>query len=240
MVERRRLDSFDECVAHYPNKTLRGAVRRLRLQLLPTLLQWTRDGAFPRYSQEDNEKFHLESLAPDVREALRLAWLHLEPRLIDLLAQPGRADRNALFRLVAKGKAIFETQGLECRGAFAEHVRRCTESRLLPEPLAAEVVALSNSILPPAEAGHLQLKGYIHRFAHVPRHGGCSLKQGTVDYLARSCPDVLRGLPGYVEPREQVRGRFRLLVPARPKHSPQLYGLFDQTVFGAFHFLRTG
>jgi hypothetical protein len=235
-IDRRRLVSLEECVQHYPNKTLSGAARRLRQQLLPVLLRWTQDGkVFPRYNLAANEKFHLQSLAPDARKALRADWLRLERRLVALLASPGRARRNAVFQLIAKGKSIFEIEELECPGAFVEHARRCAERQCLPGPLAAEMAAFSEAILPPTDAGHLRLKGYIHELVAVPRHRGCSLKKKTVEYLAEMCPAVVEKLPDYV-PAEKPTDR--RLFKREAKHSPQLYGLFDQTVFQTFHFLQ--
>jgi hypothetical protein len=239
-VERRRLISFDECVFHYPNKTLRGSVRRLRLQLLPALLRCTNNegDAFPRYNRAANEKFHLQSLTPVVRKTLRNSWLRVEPRLIELLPLSGRADRNVLFQLAVKGKSIFETGDLECRGSFAEHLQICTEHKLLPDPLASDLRILSDSMLAPTDAGHLRLKSYIHTFAAVPQHRGCSLRKETVTYLDQSCPEVVRKLPGYVAPEVPVNRHNYMMGAREPKHSQQLYGLFDQTVFQRFHFLQ--
>jgi hypothetical protein len=237
-IERRRLVSLAECVQHYPNKTLSGASRRLRQQLLPVLLRWTEEGdAFPRYNPADNERFHLQSLSLAARKALQADWLRLEPRLVTLLHTTRHEERNGVFLLIAKGKAIFEEDALSCRGAFADYVRRCIEGRLLREPLAAEVIALSEAMMPPTNAGQLRLKSYIHEFADVPRHRGCSLKKRTVEYLAKACPAVVESLPGYI-PSETPPDRRHVFYAREARHSPQLYGLFDQTVFQKFHFLQ--
>jgi hypothetical protein len=177
-LTRRRLVSFEECVAHYPNKTLLSHIRNLRLKLLPALLRWTQeDNALPRYNLAENESFYLNSLTQDDRNKLRKAWQSLEPRLIDLLPRSEHAARNALFSLIAKGKSIFETQDLQCWGAFAEHVHRCIDQHLLPEAVASDAKCLSDAILPAPDAGHLRLRSYIHTFAEMPRHRRCSLKQ---------------------------------------------------------------
>jgi hypothetical protein len=237
-IVRRRLESLEECVEHYQGKTFSGAVRRLRRELLPVLLRWTQDGdAYPKYNPADNEKFYLASLPQEDRQALRVIWLRLEPQLMALLPEAARAQRNTLFQLVAKGKAIFELQELDCRGALVEHVLRCYEAQLLPELLAAEVKAFADRMLPAATAGHLRLKGYIHQFANVPQYRGCSLKEKTVEYLDKARPDIVRSLPGYVAP-EKPADRRLYFYSREAQHSPQLHTLIDQTVFQNFHFLR--
>jgi hypothetical protein len=241
-VEERKLLSFEECVTHYPSKTLNGEARRVRDQLLPALLQWTRQkgGACPRYTSADNERFHLESLLPEDRQSLNKKWLRLEPRLMALLPRMSRDDVNALFELIAKAKSIFETQGLDCRGAFVEHVQRCTARHLLPLPIANKITAFSNELLPPTDAGQLRLKSYIHAFADIPKYRGCSLKKETVEYLDRSFPTVVQTLPGYTAPPAKQTGfrRFVSLDERGPTHSKLLLGLFDQTVFQDFRFVR--
>lgn len=239
VVDRRKLVSFEEAVSEFPHKTLQGATRRLRLELLPVLLKGVQDGeAFPRYNPADNERFHLESLSPDEHDSLRESWLRIEPRLIDLLPKAKRADRNALFTLIAKGKAVFEIRALECRQSFAEYLRDCLDRQVLPEPLAGEVREFSDFLVPPTDAGHLKLKGFVHFFAHVPRHRGCTLKTDTLDFLSRARPDVVQNLPGYVPRPEPPAGRYAFHTERKETHSPELVGLFDQTVFQAFNFLR--
>ncbi|HEV3339537.1 MAG TPA: hypothetical protein VG125_04250, partial [Pirellulales bacterium] len=132
----------------------------------------------------------------------------------------------------------FEIQNLQCWESFGEHLRHCAKRQALPDALAADAMALSDGMLSPADAGHLQLRSYVHTFAHVPQHRGCSLKKETVEYLDKTCPEVVRSLPGYVAPPKPVRQMYAYAGPRDPKHSPRLYGLFDQTVFQEFHFLR--
>src|SRR5688500_9106133 len=62
----RPLQSIDECIAHYPGKTLKAAIRRLRIDLLPALREPSPGrGSHLRYTLADNEKFHFASL-PEV------------------------------------------------------------------------------------------------------------------------------------------------------------------------------
>lgn len=106
-IDRRRLESFDEAVLNYPHKTLQGALRCLRLALLPVLQKGIQDGeSFARYNPADNETFHLESLTKEERRSLKHTWLRLEPKLISLLSELNRANRNTLFCLLARGKSI--------------------------------------------------------------------------------------------------------------------------------------
>lgn len=236
-VEERRLRTLEECVAHFPGKTLLGAARRLRLQLLPALLRGVQRGElFAHYNTAENESFYLKSLPKETRRHFREQWLHLEPRLIGVLTICPLKHRNAVFSLITKGKATFEEANLDCRGAFAQHVQACIRGGIIGQPLSKELEAFSHRILPPADAKHLQLRSYVHEFAHIPQHRGCTLRKETVEFLYRECPEVIECLPGFVAPKQ----------PSRPgmgfwnrdvKHSPRLYALFDQSVFQNFRFL---
>lgn len=239
-IELRRLESFAEATAHYPHKTLLAETRRLRLALLPILLGGIEDEELvAEYGPAANEKFFLETISPEQWRSLKESWLRLEPRLIDLLPTKKRGDRNTLFMLIAKAKAIFEPRNLSCRHSFAEYLAGCAKGQLLPEPLAREVKGFSDDLVPPPNAGHLKLKGFVHFFAYVPRHRGCTLKEATVDYLDQKCPEVVRSLPGYKPAPEVRQDRLGYVIFGRRRetHSPRLYALFDQTVFQKFHFL---
>lgn len=142
-LESRRLHSFEECVPHYPNKTLRGSLRQLRLGLLPALLNWIHTGdAFPRYNSAENERFHLESLSSETRSRLGRAWARVEPELVGLLPDTTGKKRNALFELIAKAKSVFELESLECRFSFTDCAHRCAELHFMSESLSKGGIAV--------------------------------------------------------------------------------------------------
>lgn len=241
-TERRRLDSFDECVTHFPNKTLIANVRKLRLDLLPVLRGWTQGGRVrSRYGRYDNELFYLKSLKAEEMKERRRAWTWLEPALTRCLASFAKRDRDLLFLLVAKGKNLFETDEITCRRSFALLAERLLEHSLLSAPVAQRLRELCRLILPPDEVGFLQLKGLVHEFAYVPRYRRGSLKTDTVDWLEKDpeSKGVLEKLPGYEAPVEASRHGPIRFAPGKAVHSKLLNSLFDQTVFQKFQFVRS-
>lgn len=242
LKDERRLISFDEAVQNFPSKTLFGTTRSLRLSLLPVLSKAIADGEkWARYSPADNEKFHIESLKPEELQALKAKWLRLEPRLIEILPALSSTNRNTLFILISKAKSIFEIKkDLTCSQSFSEYLRTCTQRAILPEPLVGEVQAFSDALVPLTHAGHLRLKGFIHAFAHIPNRGRCQLKEDTIEYLAKACPEVVRQLPGFKASSacKPSDGRyFSAFLERKDTHSPQLYRFFDQSIFQTFIFL---
>ena len=82
-IHSRPLETFQECAAHYPGKTLRSDARNLRMELLPVLHNWIgeRGGLRPKYGIEANERYHLHSLPKDTIQPLTREWRALEERL---------------------------------------------------------------------------------------------------------------------------------------------------------------
>lgn len=237
VVQDRRLATLAEMVTHFPNKTLSGAIRSLRLSLLPPLIEWIqRDGPAPRYTPADNELFHLTKLpAVEVRR-LQAQWARLEPSLTNLLPSLDASARKPLLLLVAKGYSLFDTADMKLRRSFAELAKACLDANILPPDLRAQVVAIDKAILPSDEAGFLRLKSFVHSVADVPHYRRCCLKKEVIEHLDAVRPDIVRSLPGYVAAPEPSQGR-RYIAMRDPKHSEKLHLLINQTVFQNFRFI---
>jgi len=231
---KRPLQSVEECIAHYPGKTLKAAIRRLRTELLPALLEPGNSRAmYPRYSLADNEKFHYDGLSEIEQEVHRNNWLSVERELAAFL---GAADdyeqRSRLFRLYAKSKSVFEAGRLEVTGSLREHLTRCQP--ILPAELLERIERVYTSLLSAERAGNLQMRTFVHTFVNVSNKGSCSLKNDTIEHLSRVRRDYLESLPNY------KRGTPGLPIMWREenRHDPILHKLFDQTVFQSFNFIE--
>jgi hypothetical protein len=231
-IERRPLASLEECVEHFPNKTLDGMTRAVRVELLPALLEWTNDesGPGPHYSAASNEEYHINRFDRDQRREVRQQWLAIEDALVTLHASIRTAD---LFHLIAKGKALFTKSTLQDRNSFAYYLQACNDQKQLPAELSERLRRFAESVLPLAQVGFLKLKSYIHAFAHLPSRGAFSLKPPTIEALHSKRKAFVESLPGFEAPSESRR-RFG----GEPTHSDRLLHLFDKTVFQEFQFLR--
>lgn len=231
----RPLQSIEECIAHYPGKTLNAKVRQLRMKLLPALLKPSRSrGQNLRYSLADNEKFHYEGLSEAEQAQHRKNWLSVER---DLAAFFGSSDdprwRAHLFGLYAKGKSIFEADRLEVSRSFQEHLSRCQQ--ILPSELYDRIQHVYTTLLSAERVGNLQMRTFVHTFVNVNNRGSCSLKEEAIEHLVEVSGDYLRSLPGY---QESTTKNSRYVFREKDKHDPILNKLFDQTVFQEFNFIE--
>jgi len=226
-IERRPLISLEECVRHFPGKSLQIDIRRLREELLPALLEWTqeKDGASPHYSHGQNEVYFVERLSEKRRGWLRDEWEKLEALIRPTFAKTGSEHLLLLF---VKAKALFRGLNVKSPFSFARMVEEsCHE---LPATIAEQLRRFANRFLSDASAGALQLKSYVHEFANVPRHRQCSLRHDTLEALHRLRPKFVEAMTGF----EPGHSRFM----REPKYPPALHKLFDQTVFQSFQFIR--
>jgi hypothetical protein len=238
-VERRRLESFDECVTHYPGKSLIAGTRKLRIALLPGLASMIeKDGQTPRYSLAENESYYLLNHHRENIAGLSEEWKALEPALVEQLPRLAGEQQLQLFLLIARGKSLFESKNLTCRLSIGQCVEPLVERASLPPMIMKRLTAFSASLLPPAQAGSLNLKSYVRRFADIPRTGSnYCLWPRVVDDLEEMCPETVTKLPGYK--KTPKRSSFMLLEShTRSIHGPEIHKLFDKTVFGNFFFIR--
>lgn len=238
-INSRPLASLNECVEHFPQKTLSTELRQLRRQLIPVLFEWP--DAYPRYTSAENERFHLKSISENVRNELLRRWCCLEPKLIVLLHQCEQPIRNQLFLLIAKGKALFETSDLDSRRSFGELAVQLLQTGVCSPEVERMIRDLNENLLESNEAGFLRLKSVIHSVANVPVHGrDWSLKTQTVEYLESRCHDVLSSLPGYqsAEPPPGRRNLRLMMMERQAVQSRLLQNLLDHTVYTRFRFVE--
>lgn len=230
----RPLQSVAECIAHYPGKTTRVAIRKLRVELLPALLQPdSGQPIYQRYSRDDNEKFQYERLSDADKKLLRRNWLSVERELAALLGSTDDAQhRSRLARLYAKGESIFDSGRLMVSQAFSEHLARCR--LILSADLLGRLEHFCTSLLDVEMAGNLKVRSFVHTFANVSSRGTCSLKDDTIEHLNKVRRDYLESLPDYKS--SSVSGNFFMRDNSR--QDPILHRLFDHTVFQSFHFLE--
>lgn len=234
-ITRRPLENFEECVEHYPGKTLFADKRALRCKFLPTLLEWIRDpkGIGPKYGVEENERFHFKLLPEIIRKDIEIRWFRIEERLRPIYGNLQESPDN-LLRLICKGSNLFRANNVEVRIALTHLIERACQERSLPEDLVDELRHLKNLFLPSHEAGILRLKSLIHEFAEVPRHGQCSLREETLEYLHAHQTEIVENMPGF---RQEASPRCISWQKTNCEYDPKLKKLFDQTVFQKFEFV---
>lgn len=248
-VERRKLVTIQEWLAHYPGKTYRRDVRRVRIDLLPVLANWVRgqEGPGPLFNADANERFFARAEGADdslyhrnFDRGAHLAsrWKALEPELRKLLAHC--ASEN-LFLLIARGKNMFTGTRVETRVSFGELIDLCADEKILPEPIHAELESIRRDFIPPDVIGALKLKSVIYQFITSVIHRHPELKAEALRALYQAKPDYMRALPGYKPPTEPVMGR-GLWIPGQTwggfvEPRSALSRLIDQTTFQSFQFL---
>jgi hypothetical protein len=230
-IEKRKLASFEECVAHYPGKTLMASVRNQRQILLPALLEWTREesGTLPAFNAAQNEEFFLEKMEKTRLSRLRDEWLRLEALMRPFLAKSGSDE---LFYLVAKGKFLFQGMDLRSNRSFVKMAQHCCSSGLLPAAVADRLKSFYSAFISDQTAGALKLKSFVRAFAFVPDRGSrCSLKEDTKEVLHLKCKAFVEAMSGF---RPAGRDFFEL----EKKYDKFMDKLFDHTVFQRYNFVR--
>jgi hypothetical protein len=242
IVQRRPLHTFEECVEHYPAKTLQGEARSLRLTFLPVLLEWTREkgGLRPRYDTSANEIHHLRQLRKDRRnvEELRSQWSSLEERLRSIYGNVAKQHSDSLVRLICKGRDLFGIRDVHTSFSFTQLVEGALVTGLLPTDLMNDLRSFVDKFLPQTKADALKLRSFVHELANVPHSGQCTLRSETLKYLHERRRRDVEAMPGF---RERKRG-FPKSWNKRSseyeyEYAPQLRKLFDHTVFQNFGFI---
>ena len=232
-VEERELTTLEECVDHYPGKTHDVAVRKLRQELLPVLLEWSRDrtGPKPRYTEAQNEAFHAEVIPEDQNAVLKERWINLESQIRPVFAPQGP---NELLLLICKGRFLFQGGGVNVPSSFRALVQQCCDRSLVSTELASQLHSFAREFFPDEASHPLRLKSLIHAFAHVPRRresGPCTLKKETLHRLLKERKKFVESLPDF------RGGEPRGIFSPEPKHSPFIHKLLDMSVFQRFSFL---
>jgi hypothetical protein len=227
-TSRRRLKSLQECVEHYPGKTLQKSVRLIRLELLPILAKLASSGAAsPRYHTTANEAYWVRTAQNKDHRAWDTAWKKLLP---GLQRAYGVAFDDRILGVIIKGKSLFEKSTFSDTRSFVDLAAGCAP--LLPPETAADLQHVVTTFLPADTAGALELKSYVHRFAYVSDSGAghYSLSSDTLKQLYNARKEFLESLPGF----SLANRRYQ----PEPRHSPLLQKLFDHTVFQKFVFVQ--
>lgn len=250
ITKKRALATVEEWLTHYPGKTYSCAIRQVRIDLLPVLVEWMRverDSA-PLYSAEENERFYTRDEGGSLANRLRRRdrgrqfvdeWTRLEPQLC---AHFATVNSEALFYLLARGKYLFTGAPIQTPFSFSQMVARCASESALPAELIRSLKSLADRFLPPSQAAALEFKSYVYRFITSVLHGHPDLKPEALDALFKARPDYLKALPGFSPPKERSSSRGLWMPEYRWKGSLEkscpLRRLIDQTTFQRFHFLR--
>lgn len=237
-ITSRPLESFEECVEHYPGKTLKAEARKLRLQFLPVLLEWSQEknGLGPKYGAADNEEHHLRLLPKDQVALLEADWPGLEERLRPLYGAAPQAAAANLLKLICKGRYLFQSHDVAANGSLASGVEAACRSGALPDALASDLRSFLERFIPSGTAGALKLKSFIHELADVPRHGQCSLRGETLEYLRQCRNEVVETMDGFREKNGKIRKPWGPAA-AEYEYPGPLRKLFDHTVFQDFDFI---
>lgn len=242
-VQSRALESFQECVKHYPGKTLRADARKLRAKLLPVLQEWIleKGGLKPKYGIEANEIHHLRSLTKETIHQLGREWESLEEQLRPVYGQTSQAAAPSLLGLICKGRSLFNSphgwSDVSATGSLVVWLNKTARSEALPGELLGNLRAFLDRFIPPKISKVLNFKSYIHELTDVPNHGQCKLRKETINYLHDKCRMVVEGMVGFSEIERKHRLSFHFPYEDKYVYPDALLRLFDHTVFQDFEFL---
>ncbi len=239
-IEARRLETFEECVRHYPGKTLDGEKRSLRQTFLPTLLKWIREdgGIDPRYNAAENEEFRLRQVPEEKLQDITTRWRRIEGGLRPLYGGAGESADDIL-RLICKGRSLFGPGDVQVRVSLAYLTSQALRGNTLPDWLSSELRALEELFLPKGVARTLRLKSFIRRLADVPTSGKCSLKSETLAYLHGSHPEIVARLSRPKRDSVYVPEWGPKFGEHRFTYHSKLKDLIDHTVFQRFRFVTS-
>jgi hypothetical protein len=238
IVEKRPLSSLQECVHHYPSKTLDARVRWMRQHLLPALVEWVTDksGAGPRYGESSNEEYHINE-NPEKVQTIGRQWTDIEKAVRHAFLETG--DQPWL-ELICRVRFLLGMSNLKpVNGAswsVAQLVNACLAQSRSNQSLGDRLREFSNHVLPKEESESLKFKSLIHTFTEIPHRRECRLKYETCEELLKRRPEIVRQLSGFREPPES---RWLRQFPREVKHyGPEIHKLFDKKVFEDFQFLK--
>ena len=236
----RLLVSLEECVRHYPAKTMQAGKRALRARFLPILCDCTDDsgGITNRYGVAANEEFHLRQLPRTVVDELNFRWAGLEELLRPIYGQAPRSADDILS-LICKGRRLFRRRGIEVNTSLRLAVDNVCRKNLVPDLLANDLQNFYKDFLTEEHAGSLSLKSFVRSVADVPRHRQCSLRPTTLKYLHERDRQYIESMPGFkVNESPFGLGSDMYWNDAdRFTYPKGLETLFDQTVFQKFDFI---
>ncbi len=233
LLHPRPLSNLEECVTHYPCKTLEFKIRRLRLELLPALLDWTKEnlGAAPRYQESSREEYYLKA-NPDRINDLKAEWDQLERSLREAFLSSGM---HSLLELMCRARFLFHKTNPNTARSFTQLVDFCIREDCLEGGIASQLKTFSQAFFSRQDSETLTFKSLIHEFAEVPNRGECKLRKDTLEELLKRRPEYVKGLPGFWQPDRPDRWGFPMIEEV--KYGVEIHRLFDKTVFQNFNFI---
>lgn len=248
-IEKRRLVSLPEWVQHYPDKTLDGAVRQLRQDLLPALADWLVGKASPgpKFTADENERFsfrgrrgsHDSNLPEEFRHRHSPEWKSLEPHIWNELR---KAPNDHLFHLLVRGRQLFTSSRVQTTLSFRDVLKQCADEKLLPPEVLAQFASFADRVFPPTKAGFLALKSLLYQCIQPVRIRQPELKADALKALLRAKPDYMKALAGFNPPPPRKSTMIPLPEEQRWQHAvakgTPLARLVDHSAFQQFQFLR--
>jgi len=241
-VTKRKLLSLEEFLEHYPNKTLSHRNRYLRRQLLPVLLSDNNPQFRSQYTRAGNESYNIQQResAPVVLKAGKI-WRRIEPYLFGQLSATDGDARNALFRLLAKGKEIFLSDELSARSGFVDYADAVKATGVLSADLIRAIDEICDLVLPKEREYHLNLKSKLYSVVDFGSRGhASSLKPESIVWLNGECGGLLSQLDGYKAPqrRKEQDDGWMMLFSRERVECPELKRLIDATALRPFSFVE--
>ncbi len=239
-ITARLLVSLEECVRHYPGKTMQAEKRALRGRFLPILCDRTKDsgGITNRYGVAANEEFHLRQLPCTIVDELSSRWAGLEESLRPIY---GQAQRSAddILSLICKGRRLFRRRSIEAHISLRLAIDNVCRKSLVPDHLASDLQNFYEDFLTEEHAGSLSLKSFVRSVADVPRHRQCSLRPTTLKYLHERDRQYIESMPGFKVNESPFGPDSDMYWNDTDRFTfPKGLGtLFDQTVFQKFDFI---
>ncbi len=247
-IEKRRLVSLQEWVTHYPDKTLDGAVRRLRLDLLPSLAEWLagKHSPGPIFTPDENERFafggkrggHDSNLPEEFRHRHSGDWKALEPHIWRELRT---GPRDALLHLLVRGRQLFTSSPVQTSLSFRNLLQQCADEKLLQPEVIAQFQSFADQVFPPTKIGFLAFKSLLYQCIQPVRIRQPELKADALKALIRAQPEYMKTLAGFNPPPPRSRTKLELPEEQRwqkavAKGTP-LARLIDHSAFQQFQFL---
>lgn len=224
----RPLKDISEILVHYPNRTLSGPVRQIRIHLLPILL----DG-------EQYQNASARELA--TRDRLGLPsnqttkdWQRLEAELVEHMAHDSVLI-PAVGNLIARGRQLFSSNsGASHAQSFS--VILDTADNIAQRPCCraclAKIRRFLERSLPESERLREDLKSQLRAFTVMSRDSRPRLREEAKAKLLDARSDIVTKLPGYRIHRDHGSGL------ETPVHSDLLDQLILTDVLKAFEFVE--
>jgi len=243
----RRLRSQEEFINDYPHKSRDPSVRRMRIQLLPLLVQCN-EAPVKRFSIAENESFALRELALPPHDVA--IWLDFERRLVACAASvdchPAWVALLVLVRaLTATFSSLSGSRKSVLRKKKAPEFHVTTTSSWTSSMAACRELGVPDlsrlvdelqdkffELVPPETLRFLRLKSWIRSHVDLDSNGPARMHESSLNELARRWPDQMAAYS-----RETRRSGWAL-GPGRVFEKKVLHQLVDRHALEPFKYLH--